>query len=98
MPPMHWQLLSPMQICQLIIERVNMTVEFFGIPNCDTVKKARKWLDAAAQRCVQIGDVLVDHEEITRAKMRTQCNRIVVDKLDRVGAPIGADGEFFRHS
>ena len=45
MPPMHWQLLSPMQICQLIIERVNMTVEFFGIPNCDTVKKARKWLE-----------------------------------------------------
>ncbi|WP_120077304.1 ArsC family reductase [Aurantiacibacter odishensis] len=23
-----------------------MTVEFYGIPNCDTVKKARKWLDA----------------------------------------------------
>ena len=22
-----------------------MTVEFYGIPNCDTVKKARKWLD-----------------------------------------------------
>lgn len=21
-------------------------VEFYGIPNCDTVKKARKWLDA----------------------------------------------------
>lgn len=24
-----------------------MTLEFYGIPNCDTVKKARKWLDAA---------------------------------------------------
>ena len=23
-----------------------MTVEFYGIPNCDTVKKARKWLDS----------------------------------------------------
>ena len=23
-----------------------MTVRIFGIPNCDTVKKARKWLDA----------------------------------------------------
>ena len=23
-----------------------MTVHFYGIPNCDTVKKARKWLDA----------------------------------------------------
>ena len=23
-----------------------MTIEFFGIPNCDTVKKARKWLGA----------------------------------------------------
>lgn len=23
-----------------------MTIEFYGIPNCDTVKKARKWLDA----------------------------------------------------
>jgi Spx/MgsR family transcriptional regulator len=23
-----------------------MTVAFYGIPNCDTVKKARKWLDA----------------------------------------------------
>ena len=22
-----------------------MTIEFYGIPNCDTVKKARKWLD-----------------------------------------------------
>lgn len=23
-----------------------MTIEFYGIPNCDTVKKARKWLEA----------------------------------------------------
>lgn len=23
-----------------------MTIRFYGIPNCDTVKKARKWLDA----------------------------------------------------
>ncbi len=23
-----------------------MTIEFYGIPNCDTVKKARRWLDA----------------------------------------------------
>ena len=23
-----------------------MSVEFYGIPNCDTVKKARSWLDA----------------------------------------------------
>ncbi|MCJ2184173.1 arsenate reductase [Novosphingobium sp. 1949] len=23
-----------------------MTLEFYGIPNCDTVKKARKWLEA----------------------------------------------------
>ena len=23
-----------------------MTLQFYGIPNCDTVKKARKWLDA----------------------------------------------------
>lgn len=23
-----------------------MSVEFYGIPNCDTVKKARQWLDA----------------------------------------------------
>ena len=23
-----------------------MTAHFYGIPNCDTVKKARKWLDA----------------------------------------------------
>ncbi len=23
-----------------------MSIEFYGIPNCDTVKKARKWLDA----------------------------------------------------
>lgn len=23
-----------------------MTVHFYGIPNCDTVKKARKWLEA----------------------------------------------------
>lgn len=23
-----------------------MTIEFYGIPNCDTVKKARNWLDA----------------------------------------------------
>ncbi len=22
-----------------------MTIEFYGIPNCDTVKKARKWLE-----------------------------------------------------
>ncbi|UAB78243.1 ArsC family reductase [Erythrobacter sp. SCSIO 43205] len=22
-----------------------MTLQFYGIPNCDTVKKARKWLD-----------------------------------------------------
>lgn len=24
-----------------------MTIQFYGIPNCDTVKKARKWLEAA---------------------------------------------------
>ncbi|QSB45751.1 ArsC family reductase [Tsuneonella flava] len=24
-----------------------MTIAFYGIPNCDTVKKARKWLDDA---------------------------------------------------
>ena len=23
-----------------------MTIQLYGIPNCDTVKKARKWLDA----------------------------------------------------
>ncbi len=23
-----------------------MTIQFYGIPNCDTVKKARRWLDA----------------------------------------------------
>ena len=23
-----------------------MTIQFYGIPNCDTVKKARAWLDA----------------------------------------------------
>lgn len=23
-----------------------MTIEFYGIPNCDTVKKARNWLEA----------------------------------------------------
>ena len=23
-----------------------MTIHFYGIPNCDTVKKARNWLDA----------------------------------------------------
>ncbi len=23
-----------------------MTIRFYGIPNCDTVKKARKWLEA----------------------------------------------------
>ena len=23
-----------------------MTLQFYGIPNCDTVKKARKWLEA----------------------------------------------------
>lgn len=23
-----------------------MSIEFYGIPNCDTVKKARKWLEA----------------------------------------------------
>ncbi len=23
-----------------------MTIDFYGIPNCDTVKKARTWLDA----------------------------------------------------
>ena len=22
-----------------------MTIQFYGIPNCDTVKKARRWLD-----------------------------------------------------
>ena len=22
-----------------------MTITFYGIPNCDTVKKARRWLD-----------------------------------------------------
>ena len=26
-----------------------MAVDVFGIPNCDTVKKARAWLDAAGQ-------------------------------------------------
>lgn len=24
-----------------------MTIQFYGIPNCDTVRKARKWLDNA---------------------------------------------------
>lgn len=26
-----------------------MSIEMYGIPNCDTVKKARKWLDANGQ-------------------------------------------------
>ncbi len=26
-----------------------MTIEFYGIPNCDTVKKARKWLEASGR-------------------------------------------------
>lgn len=25
-----------------------MSIDFYGIPNCDTVKKARKWLDERA--------------------------------------------------
>ncbi|NCO45645.1 MAG: arsenate reductase, partial [Vibrio sp.] len=24
-----------------------MTITMYGIPNCDTIKKARKWLEAA---------------------------------------------------
>ena len=27
-----------------------MTITFYGIPNCDTVKKARTWLDAHGHR------------------------------------------------
>lgn len=26
-----------------------MSIHFYGIPNCDTVKKARRWLDAQGQ-------------------------------------------------
>ena len=28
-----------------------MTIQFYGIPNCDTVKKARKWLEANGCDC-----------------------------------------------
>ena len=28
-----------------LYERSIMSIEFYGIPNCDTVKKARNWLD-----------------------------------------------------
>lgn len=27
-----------------------MSIDFYGIPNCDTVRKARAWLDAAGTR------------------------------------------------
>jgi len=29
-----------------------MMVEMYGIPNCDTIKKARKWLEAEGIGCV----------------------------------------------
>jgi arsenate reductase (glutaredoxin) len=35
-----------------------MTVNFYGIPNCDTVKKARTWLDARG-----IGYVFQDYKK-----------------------------------
>jgi Spx/MgsR family transcriptional regulator len=35
-----------------------MSIELYGIPNCDTVKKARAWLDARG-----IGYVFHDHKK-----------------------------------
>lgn len=35
-----------------------MALDFYGIPNCDTVKKARKWLDAQG-----IGYVFHDYKK-----------------------------------
>jgi arsenate reductase (glutaredoxin) len=29
-----------------------MTITLYGIPNCDTVKKARTWLDARGMPCI----------------------------------------------
>ena len=34
------------QVFQISCKGARMTIHLYGIPNCDTVKKARKWLDA----------------------------------------------------
>lgn len=47
-----------------------MTIEIYGIPNCDTVKKARAWLDAKG-----VAYVFHDYkkEGASKAKLQSWC-------------------------
>ena len=47
-----------------------MSIDVYGIPNCDTVKKARTWLDAKG-----VSYVFHDYKKagITAAKVKTWC-------------------------
>ncbi|RNE79598.1 ArsC family reductase [Vibrio cholerae] len=38
---------QPIQAFNKTHLRINMTITLYGIPNCDTMKKARKWLEQA---------------------------------------------------
>lgn len=44
-----------------------MTLEFYGIPNCDTVKKARLWLDAQG-----IGYTFHDYKKVGADKAKLE--------------------------
>ena len=60
-----------------------MTVTLYGIPNCDTVKKARTWLDAQG-----IGYAFHDYKKAgaDSAKLASWCDAAGWDKvLNRAG-------------
>lgn len=60
-----------------------MTVTVYGIPNCDTVKKARTWLDAAG-----IGYAFHDYKKVGAdpAQLAMWCDAAGWDKvLNRAG-------------
>ena len=60
-----------------------MTVTLYGIPNCDTVKKARTWLDARG-----IGHAFHDYKKAgaDSAKLASWCDAAGWDKvLNRAG-------------
>ena len=60
-----------------------MTITLYGIPNCDTVKKARAWLDANG-----VGYEFHDYKKagITAAKLKAWCKALGWESvLNRAG-------------
>jgi Spx/MgsR family transcriptional regulator len=72
---------APGNLAEMI--RQTMTITLYGIPNCDTVKKARTWLDGQG-----IAYAFHDYKKagITAAKLKAWCKVLGWETvLNRVG-------------